>query len=350
MHKPFGAIADVHLERWSAFSKINEDGVNSRLRLLLDEIWRVASHVNELGGDRLYIAGDLFHKRDSVSPEVLNPTIELFEKITEEFELSIVIIAGNHDLSSKDATTLGNACVSLERIDSSRKHTIAVWSTTFNNFRLSFVPWFSNQQDTFDKLKKYASPERIAIIHAPINGVIKGLNGLNAEDLADLGYKAILAGHYHNHKAFPGNVYSIGAIAHHTWSDVGSQAGYMIYKDDEFTFHESSLPKFVDMTSYDLTNAEILEHVANESYGNYAKIALPSDDEALQRQARELFKECGCEGLVIEKKPKSSVTTRTTKITSKTTLADSVSQFIEAKGYGNAKQVNDKCQSLLVRT
>ena len=66
MRKPYGLVADVHCHAWSAFSRIEEDGVNSRLRIILDELLRVGEEVLELGGNKLVIAGDLFHVRGSV--------------------------------------------------------------------------------------------------------------------------------------------------------------------------------------------------------------------------------------------------------------------------------------------
>ena len=112
---PYGVISDSHSHNWATFSHINKDtGLNNRLEHILDEIWRAAQTVKSEGGDTIIHCGDVFHVRGNLAPSVLNPTINLFSKITNELGLRSIILAGNHDLESNDATRIGNATVALE--------------------------------------------------------------------------------------------------------------------------------------------------------------------------------------------------------------------------------------------
>lgn len=102
MTLPFGVCSDAHLHNWSAFSQTNTNGINSRLANILDQIYYAAQDTLAAGGKRLYITGDLFHVRGSVSPTVLNPAIDLFRKIYKELGIETRILTGNHDLESRD--------------------------------------------------------------------------------------------------------------------------------------------------------------------------------------------------------------------------------------------------------
>ena len=247
MTKPYGIIADAHLHNWQAFAVMQSDGMNSRLTALLAEITRAAIALRKAGGDTLYIAGDVFHVRGSVAPSVLNPVIALIKKLVS-LGIKIRIIAGNHDLEGKHSERLGSAVTALEDVGALVCHLTG----TFHEDKVIMIPWF----DKLDDLRAQATKinesgdfgDYDLIIHAPLNGVITGLpdHGLSTAEIAQWGFKRVFAGHHHNHADTGSGVYSIGAIAHHTWSDVGSKAGFVIV-GDEVAHVESSLPKFIDV-------------------------------------------------------------------------------------------------------
>src|SRR5690349_9573673 len=112
----YGISSDQHCHDWSQFATVDADGVNSRLRIILDELERSAAAVLASGGDTLYLAGDLFHVRGKIDPEVLNPTIECFKRICAT-GVKVYAITGNHDLKGKNSTKLGNAMQSLDELD-----------------------------------------------------------------------------------------------------------------------------------------------------------------------------------------------------------------------------------------
>ena len=116
MSKPYGIIRDTHNHAWSAFSKLNEQGINNRLQITLDETYRAAETVKKAGGDTLYHAGDMFHVRGSVAPSVLNPTIETYRRIVQDLEMRVVVIPGNHDLEGNDSNFLSNASSALRGV------------------------------------------------------------------------------------------------------------------------------------------------------------------------------------------------------------------------------------------
>lgn len=77
----YGVISDTHCHNWTTFGSTDANGVNTRLKIILNEITRAAEEVQAAGGTHLFHAGDLFHVRGSVAPSVLNPTLKCFKDI-----------------------------------------------------------------------------------------------------------------------------------------------------------------------------------------------------------------------------------------------------------------------------
>lgn len=303
MSELFGVISDSHNHNWNTFSKTLPTGVNDRLQWILDETKRAAENVKMAGGDTLVHCGDVFHVRGSVAPSVLNPTVETYKYITKELGMNVLLIAGNHDLEGKNSTKLGNAGEALAGVG------VDVISQPHVLHRLKFVllPYY----DSCDKLREVIKEQQTHIpddeiceytlfIHAPMNGVIAGIpdHGFSAKELESFGFKRVFCGHYHNHKAF-GEVYSVGALTHQTFGDVGSKAGYLLVSD-KVTHYPTNAPRFVDFDP----EWDELEEVENIT-GNYVRAKLESATNDEVEQVRKYLIERGAAAVTITHVPKS---------------------------------------------
>lgn len=290
-------IADVHAHAWDSFHVTNEDGVNSRLRIILDEIERAGRAVLESGGKHLIVAGDLFHVRGSISPSVLNPTSDVFEELINE-GLEVIIIPGNHDLEGKKSMRVSSAVTSLEKVGCF----VCSEPRFFKDVNTLVFPWVEDISDLKVQLKSWAelhdgspNPPDL-VLHAPIDGVIPGLpsHGLTADWLASLGFKRVFSGHYHNHKDFGNGVYSIGALAHHTWSDPGSKAGYLLVDDESVKYNKSHAPEFIDIDA-SMDEMEIALAVDR----NYVRAKINKSKVEDVEKLREFLTKNGAKGIVI---------------------------------------------------
>jgi DNA repair exonuclease SbcCD nuclease subunit len=298
---PYGIISDSHLHNWSAFSAVNADGVNSRLQSILDEIERAGGMIASLGGDTLYHAGDMFHVRGKIEPSVFNPTVACFEEVCRE--INVEAISGNHDLETRDSTKLGNAMQGLGQIRGFNAHTEPTWVGD-----VLMIPWVQDLDELRDLLRKEATlcgghkpglTERDVIIHAPVNGIIKGIpdHGLHAAELAAYGFRRVFAGHYHDHKVMEeGRVISIGATGHQTWSDPGTKAGFLIVWEDRIEHVESLCPKFVDLGQ---VMADPNDDLGMYVKGNYVRLKLDDVTEAEIKEWREELSEAEAAGVIV---------------------------------------------------
>lgn len=340
----YGLIADTHLHGWSSFATKTAEGHNSRLIGLLDEIERCAAEVADLGGECLVFAGDMFHVRGSVQPSVLNLTRQTLGRICDKYGLTLYILAGNHDLEGRNSAEMTSAVTALKD-DNIYCHSdqFGYWANLgvygARHRPALMIPWFESVEQlkkaiagAMATLPKGELGETDLILHAPIDGVIPGLpeHGLTPEFLAGLGFKRVFAGHYHNHKQFPGNVYSIGALAHHTWSDVGSRAGFLIVGNDvsDVRYRASRLPQFVK-----ITDGMGEEEMLNACSGNFVKIETGPLTEVESKDLSETLKTTyGAKAVLINSKPSASASLRTatTKSAATSTIEESVVDYAMA--------------------
>lgn len=272
MKYPYALVSDLHAHSWSQFGSTGPDGVNTRLMNILDELERAGAEVQAAGGDTIVIAGDLFHVRGSIAPEVFNP-VAGYIKALRKRGIKFIAIPGNHDLAGKETTELGNAFQSL-----AIKDLFEIATAPRHLYDFALVPW----QSTNDKLhaaikeiidtsglRDYDLAKMDLIIHAGIDGVLSNMpdHGLPAAALSAYGFRRVFAGHYHHHKDFGNGVISIGASTHQTWSDVGTKAGFCLVYEDRVQWFASHAPSFVDFD--DTTD---LDDVPLIVAGNYVRV------------------------------------------------------------------------------
>lgn len=347
--KPYGLMADLHLHNWSAFAGVESDGVNSRLALLLKDICRCGEEVRKAGGNTMILAGDCFHVRGSIAPSVLNPTLDVFSSLVNS-GLRVLILAGNHDLEGKESTRLGSAITALEGVGCKIINTFDQ-GLRGDGSRVAMIPWTPKIADLKALIEKVRDsdpdPSEIdLILHAPIDGVIPGLpdHGLTPDWLASMGFRSVYAGHYHHHKEFDHNIYSIGALAHHTWSDVGTKAGFLIVGSTGPTWFKSHAPEFVEITA--LTDPDDIPLMVD---GNYVRAKINSTKQKDVEELRSYLETCGATGVVILAQKEATASKRDAAATIKAgaSLEVSVTDFIKTQGYANADKLAILCQDIL---
>lgn len=349
MEKAFGLISDTHNHGWSAFSTVGTDGINSRLKQILDETLRAANTVKDHGGNTLFHGGDLFHVRGSIAPSVLNPTVDTYKYIVDRLKMNVVINAGNHDLEGKDAHRIGSAITALENVGCK-----VINAPNYGDFDgMVVIPWIPRIADLKAAIEHVDPRDRAGtdlLLHAPIDGVIPGLpdHGLTSEYLAGLGFRRVYAGHYHNYKEMEdGKVISIGNLTPQTWSDVGTRAGFLIVtRNDEVKWHKSHAPGFVEIDS--TTDQDEIPLIVD---GNYVRIKTTSTKMADHEMMRSFLIDAGAAGVTIVpvKDPAAAVTARGAGafIKAGATLEQSINDFITGKGFARAPDLARLCGDIL---
>lgn len=338
----FVVMSDNHMHLWSAFSHENEKGLNNRLGHILDELDNCAATCVAAGGKRVYGAGDLFHVRGVIPPSVINPLKDRMEAIHKSTGIEFILMPGNHDLEKNDSLKIGSATSSLSSVPGV---TVIDRPRYFEEDKVAMLPWRDKMDDLRGDMTDMAAKlddqgwllGATLIIHAPVNGVIVGIpeKGFDAFELDAYGFLRVIAGHYHNHKQFPGTkVYSAGATTHQTWGDVDTLAGHMLITGDLVKHIESEAPKFVQY------NADWDDEAAKEMCeGNYVKVTLGEASEREILEIKELVKtRFGAAACVVQATPERKIADRSeTVVVSGQTVEQSVAAYVDSEEFVSDK-------------
>lgn len=342
----YGIISDTHCHNWTTFGSTNSEGVNTRLEIILSEILRAAKETHEMGGTLLFHAGDIFHVRGTIAPSVLNPTLECFKRVVNEYQIQPVLLCGNHDAEFRDANEVGSAISALEGVGCK----VINQPTVYCGFVL--MPWIRDKEQFLKTLAEKAAEvdDRSfdLICHAPIDGALKRFASAECFHPDDIKKAAgeklnrVFAGHIHNHKRIEGQkMWSVGAIAHHNWGDIGTKAGFVLVKDDEVEFRASRAPEFVEITP-DMNETDAM--LASD--GNYVRATVEDLDEADIKDFRYQLEIAGAKGVTIINHKKPEEVANRIKIDSSENLESVVAKYVN-------KQVTDmpadKAKSIVIK-
>lgn len=330
-------VSDTHFHNFTRFATTLDDGVNSRLQHTIDAMVEAVEFAEKQGIKKIIHGGDCFHVRGQISPTVLNPVMDLFSWIINIKGMEVYMIAGNHDLESKESDELSNTASALDAVGVQ----VINEPTVVEELKLVLIPWSSSLSALNEKLAEYAKKlgtdvdKYTAVIHAPLNGVISGIpdHGLEPTDLAKHGFKRIMCGHYHNHMDF-GSVVSIGALTHQTFGDIHSKAGFIIEDEKGNLSHfATSAPRFVDLTEEDPSDQAEFEDCVN---GNFVRAKL---EDAEQKDIANIKNDLNAAGalgsLITNITTKHAGTTRTGATTSGASIETSVSAWVKGRGFAD---------------
>lgn len=252
--KPILLISDTHYHNFTAYSQLNTSGVNTRLADILRATVEAAQALKTAGGDTIIHCGDVFHLRGAISPTVLNPVMEMYAKLIKA-GFKVYMISGNHDLETEHASPLASTITALQGIGVTVISEPRVYG--IEGVQYGFIPWTKDIPTLKSQISNMATRTSaeypyVLILHAPLNGVIKGLpdHGLTPTDFDGMPFQHVFCGHYHNHVSFGyagGAITSVGALTHQSWSDAENLAGYVIYHPDtnQLDHHETNAPQFL---------------------------------------------------------------------------------------------------------
>lgn len=337
--KLYGICADLHFHQWSAFSEPVKPGIGSRLQSIADELVRAAEMVKSQGGGRLYVAGDIFHVRGSIQTEVMNVAYLAFAEVSN-MGVEVRAIFGNHDIADRVGTWAGNAVSTLGMAGvecvSGPRH--------FADDNVLMIPWVDSVKELRQILSKYGQTHYAGcdvIIHAPLNGVLRGIppTGLEPSQLEKLGFNRIFCGHYHNHVNFNDRVYSIGATSHQNWNDPGTKAGFLIVTPDSVTHYETQAPLFVD---YDPAHPESVQ-------GNFVRFKTKVSSQSEIAKYRNALEQLGAKGVVIHPIPDPNKGKRNgPTVQSGASLQQSIGDYVKAyKDYADPDTLSSYCLDIL---
>lgn len=246
------AFSDLHINDFTKFNKDNERTLNHfRVIFLIRDLCKKYKCP-------AIFCGDLFHKPEIISNDLLNTTIDNFSKLDSDFK--IYAISGNHDMdksntfdnkSSSWLKTLSKVYKFLECIDYT--------SISLKGFTIHGVPYIDHNiglNTYLKKLKLSDDKPNILVLHTDYPGA-KDTDGTEVNTVENLNtnilsrFDLVLMGHIHKPQRLSKKVYMIGAPLQQRRTDRDCKLGYwIIYEDLTLKFIPfDNFPRFIDVSS-----------------------------------------------------------------------------------------------------
>lgn len=289
----FLLTSDIHLHPWPSYSTINDEGVNSRLKLTCDRVRDMSNMAAETGCSAVLFAGDLFHTK-KIDAETLDLSVRAFSGIRTRW----IGVPGNHDQATHgpDGRHSARAISAIQWLDVAGGRS-ASFEKDGEKISMYGIPYVRSREELKKEID--AAPKcDILLMHAGFAGSFMG-----SDYIADLGdcadpewvygkkFGLVVTGHFHQpqviSKAEGKEVnYDIqkptqdgqytkyrdgetivvpGSPEAHNWGDKASARGCWILDTAErtLTFRKLSSPEFVEVR----VTAD-----AERAKGNYVRV------------------------------------------------------------------------------
>ena len=254
------AVGDLH------FGVRNSSPLYSdyQLKWIREELFKLLQK-----DDYVYILGDIFDNRTSLSPLILNIVEDVFTEMCSIVKPSRVrIIVGNHDTYFRNTKKIHSlrflrnlGCKIYDKITEEE----------IDGKKLLILPWIT-KDDRDEAIKVLATNNYdICMGHLEINGfqMTKGIvekNGLSVENFANC--KLVLSGHFHL-RGLDKNIKYVGTPYEMDWGDYLSDKGIDIVDIDtlQTKFVESvNIPRHIKVKTKDYTIDKITKELISNNF------------------------------------------------------------------------------------
>lgn len=258
-------LADLHCHPFTAFSTINEDGLNSRLAWTLHVFELVYEHCVTNNISTVCILGDVFHTRGKVDTVTYNAVYRQLKMLVDG-GISLYIWVGNHDQSNKngDEHSLEPFKEFATIIDKPQELELdlgLIWACPYTDDPEQLKDWIKTgvQSVIADHENLTAcgieTGMHLLAIHTGITGGKVGAiayqmtEELIVDDLVPEAWDLVLMGHYHKHQwLLPNKVAYVGSPIQHDFGDEGDERGFLVVdsvtKSTQFHSLNDVLPTF----------------------------------------------------------------------------------------------------------
>ena len=284
------AFSDLHAHPHRFGGVIAEDGRHSRLSDCLRVLDQTREAANNYRASVRLFCGDMFHVRGKLTPSVINPVIEHFQRGGNTFRDFILV--GNHDMENRESgehavRMLSPYATILEDYGFQRSEV---------NGELVDIGWVAYAPDVKalkERVKEVAAMARATreagvpsffLLHHGVDGAMPGIPdmGFTPMDLPHDSFDYILCGDYHKHaELIPSKAWMIGAPLQHSFGDIGQKRGWMAIDTEtkavEFV-ENTQAPKFI---GWDGAEGE-------PAAGNFVRIRSEDQDDLKALAAKAL--------------------------------------------------------------
>jgi DNA repair exonuclease SbcCD nuclease subunit len=227
--------------------------------------------------------GDFFDRRKYINFYTLKRTKEMFLNKMVEYNINMIVLAGNHDTYFKNTNEVNSLDLLLQEYDNIKVINVP---QTINlkydgvTFDLCIIPWMcsDNYESCLAEIKNTTSD--ICIGHFEISGFamnrgIPNFEGLDRKVFNK--FDIVFSGHYH-HRSKQDNIVYVGTPMEMTWQDYNDPRGFHLFdlSTRHLEFVENPNVMFHRITYDDKENTitEITSKDLTKYTGTYVKVVV----------------------------------------------------------------------------
>lgn len=275
-------FSDLHINIWAKFND-NKERTKNHFKVL-SLLFREAHKY----GCPILFTGDLFHKPEYISPELLNMWFKYTRRLSKKYKVKVYCISGNHDI--RDTSKIPNKPLSWVNVLSNSNFICIDYEKVeiYKGITVYGIPYIDHNIGLNEYLKSLKlSGKNILLLHTDYPGakdtdgrVIGSVENLNLNILSR--FDLVLCGHIHKPQQLSKKVYMIGAPLQQRRTDRNCKLGrWYIYKDLTIKFKPYlNFPKFIDVNS----SEEVLDD------GNYYTVLPKKEALNTNKQVNTLSK------------------------------------------------------------
>jgi len=254
-------FGDLHSHNYREFSKLDRNGVNTRLLRGVMSLAQITLSGLEEQVEDIWFVGDLYHLKNNLDSQVIQATVTAMRELAEQFPL--VLVPGHHDLYLWSSNP-----IMLELLkDFSKNITVITkpgWYKLRKDIDFYIEPCTRKVSDLMKRIEILETVPKKSIFlgHQDLIGMEYGgykvERGLDPKILSKK-FKYSFVGHYLNPGIIQGNVISVGAPLQHSFSDAAetnsdssfdenAKRGWFIYDSETGVRHirNKEAPEFID--------------------------------------------------------------------------------------------------------
>jgi DNA repair exonuclease SbcCD nuclease subunit len=296
-------VSDTHFDNHADFATPDASaeypGVNSRMLRILEAFVRAADYAVTNGIERIFVPGDVFHRRGIINVAVFNAVSKLFGGL-REVGITIYLMAGNHDVVDRHGTQSYDGLHALYAMGSAVVFNEPSFTKLGMNLPFCVIPYTSSREQWMVEAKRLllsgtgSSRPPILIVHQSFSGAYTGPHeyvmreGLDPRRDVPEGYAAVVSGHYHMHQVLegvPAPVIYVGGLVQHNFGERTYPPGWLVYDGERETFEhviDQFSPRF-EVVKTD--NPNVLHETKASS--NYLRVEWTGEPAAFHRLVAE---------------------------------------------------------------
>jgi len=279
-------VGDVHAGNRRPFSRVLDNGLNSRFVDTLQALKSVADMCRKCAVSHVILLGDIFESPgETVPKDVLIWIKNALTRLAESASNELIILSGNHDLHrGKSILTM------FEDIPNITVVTAPVWYPV-SQYDCLFIPYNRDPEKIKEQLKELTedrgyTPDQLLFGHFECKGVVVGKAGyktpigINIVKLPDIFHHRFF-GHIHKPMELDGVVF-VGSILQNKTDEEGDEKRIILLHNDG-TYRSVGLrgPRF---QTVEITDPALFEDNGRDYY--ILKLKKPGMEDHLPRGHR----------------------------------------------------------------